>query len=321
MTIQKGKKRGCIFVTILIVIALLVFGAMIAVSLNRIREGQSGFLTNLWATPDKNLEDPILSVRSGRIEVPNHVKTIMLLGSDYAPEIGFRTDVMLLVAFNTKTNKINLISFPRDLWMHIPGLGEQRLNVAFPFGDWQMLSDALAFNFGFRPDHYMLVDFDGFENILDVLGPIDVEVSERMEDASYLDESGWRVVEPGTVRMDRYEAFWYVRVRKNSSDIDRNRRAMEVLKAMAKKALSPSQITNLPKVLKAVEEASQTDMKLKDYIIYALPISKFFGDDVFTMHRITFKDVSSGVTDGGAQVLYPNIEAIKSTLREVLDAN
>lgn len=321
MTQQQNKKRGCIFATVFIVILLLVLGAMTAISLNRIREGQPGFLTNLWSTPEKYVDDPYLSNEATRINVPNHVKTILLLGSDFQPEIGFRTDVMLLMAFNTKTNKINLISFPRDLWMNIPGLGEQRLNVAFPFGGWEMLSDALASNFGFRPDHYMLVDFEGFKHILDVIGPIDVEVTERMEDESYLDESGWRVIEPGTVRMEQWDAFWYVRARKNSSDLDRNRRAMEVIKAMGKKALSPRHITNLPKVVRATLKTIETDMKLGDYLIYALPISKYFGDDVFTMYRITYQDVASGVTDGGAQVLYPNFEAIKGTLREVLDAN
>lgn len=315
------KKRGCAFSTFLIILVLLVFGVMVGVSLNRIREGQPGFLTNLWTTPEKYVDDPYLSNEATRLNVPNHVKTIMLLGSDYQPEIGFRTDVMLLMAFNTKTNKINLISFPRDLWLNIPGLGEQRLNVAYPFGEWQMLSDALAANFGFRPNHYMLADFENFKHILDVLGPIDVEVTERMEDESYLDESGWRVVEPGTVRMEQWDAFWYVRARMNSSDLDRNRRAMEVIKAMGKKALSPSQLTNLPNVLRAVNRSIETDMKLTDYILYALPLSKYFGEDVFTMHRITHNEVTGGITSGGAQVLYPNFEAIKTILREVLDAN
>lgn len=318
---ESTKKHGCAFSTFLIVLVILIFGVMVGVSLNRIREGQPGFLTNLWGTPDKYVDDPYLSNEATRINVPNHVKTIMLLGSDYQPEIGFRTDVMLLMAFNTKTNKVNLISFPRDLWMNIPGLGEQRLNVAYPFGEWQMLSDALALNFGFRPDHYMLADFEGFKHILDVLGPIDVEVTERMEDECYLDASGWRVVEPGTVTMEQWDAFWYVRARMNSSDIDRNRRAMEVIKAMGKKAFSPAHLRNLPNVIRAVFRTIETDMKINDYILYAFPLSKFFGDDMFRMYRIEYDNLSPGVTEGGAQVLYPNFEGIKEILREVLDAN
>lgn len=318
---QYTKKRNFAFLTFVLVLVLLVLGVMIGVSLNRIREGNPGFLTNLWSTPEKYVDDPYLSNESTRINVPNHVKTILLLGSDEQENIGFRTDVMLLMAFNTKTHKINLISFPRDLWVNIPGLGDQRLNVAFPYGDWQMLSDALAANFGFRPDHYMMADFEGFKHILDVLGPIDVEVTERMEDESYLDDSGWRVVEPGTVTMEQWEAFWYVRARMNSSDIDRNRRAMEVIKAMGKKALSPSQLGKLPNVMRAVRRTIQTDMVFQDFIIYALPLSKFLGNDPFTMYRINFSDVTPGVTEGGAQVLYPNFESIKNTLREVLDAN
>ena len=320
MTQQTSKKRGCAFPVILLIVILLVFGVMIGISLNRIREGQPGFLTNLWASREEAIEDPYLT-DANRINVPRHVKTILLLGSDYQPDIGFRTDVMLLMAFNTKTHKINLISFPRDLWVNIPGLGEQRLNVAFPFGDFQMLSDTLALNFGFRPDHYMMADFEGFKHILDVLGPIDVEVTERMEDECYLEESGWRVVEAGTVTMEQWDAFWYVRARMYSSDLDRNRRAMEVIKAMGKKALKPSELRNLPNVIRAVYRTIETDMEIKDYIIYALPISKFFGNDVFNMHRISYNNVTPGVTASGAQVLYPNFEEIKTILREVLDAN
>lgn len=321
MKLQSSKKRGRAFLTFLTIVVLLILGLMIGVSLNRIREGQPGFLTNLWNTPDKYLDDPYLANEATRINVPNHVKTILLLGSDYQPEIGFRTDVMLLMAFNSKTHQIDLISFPRDLWVNIPGLGEQRLNVAFPYGDWQMLSDTLALNFGFRPDHYMMADFEGFKHILDVMGPIEVEVTEHMEDESWLDESGWRVVEPGTVTMTQPEAFWYVRARKNSSDIDRNRRAMEVIKAMGKKALKPSSWIHLPNIIRAVNKTVQTDMTVKDYILYAFPLSKFLGDDVFITHRIEYTNVTPGITEGGAQVLYPKFDEIKEILKEVLDAN
>ncbi len=62
-------------------------------------------------------------------------------------------------------------------------------------------------------------------------------------------------------------------------------------------------------------------MKINDYILYAFPLSKFFGDDMFRMYRIEYKNLSPGVTEGGAQVLYPNFEGIKEILREVLDAN
>ena len=58
---QSTNKKGCAFSTFLIVLVLLIFGVMVAVSLNRIREGQRGFLTNLWTTPDKYVDDPYLS--------------------------------------------------------------------------------------------------------------------------------------------------------------------------------------------------------------------------------------------------------------------
>jgi LCP family protein required for cell wall assembly len=220
---------------------------------------------------------------------------------------------MLLVGLNTSTNEVHLISFPRDLWVNIPGLGEQRLNTAFPYGDWQLLSDTFAVNFGFRPDHYAMVDFQGFKHLIDVLDGIVVDVGEHMEDECHMNDSGWCVVEPGEVPMNSDEALWYVRARLNSSDFDRTRRAQEVIQAMAKKAFQPSEILNLDNVVRAIFRTVQTDMKFPDTILYALPASKFVNMD-FTTYRLTPDDAVPGTTYGGASVLFPNFPAIREKL-------
>lgn len=298
---------------VLFALAALLFVLLAVVSVNEMRNSNPSFMTNLWQAPDRNAEDPWLANNPNAIQIPNQVKTVLLLGSDYRPELGYRTDVMLLVGLNTSTNEVHLISFPRDLWVNIPGLGEQRLNTAFPYGDWQLLSDTFAVNFGFRPDHYAMVDFQGFKHLIDVLDGIVVEVEEHMEDECHMNDSGWCVVEPGEVPMNSDEALWYVRARLNSSDFDRTRRAQEVIQAMAKKAFLPSEILNLDNVVRAIFRTVQTDMKFPDTIIYALPASKFVNMD-FTTYRLTPDDAVPGTTYGGASVLFPNFPAIREKL-------
>ncbi|MGV8049137.1 MAG: LCP family protein [Anaerolineaceae bacterium] len=313
--IQPRKKSSFPIIPILTII--LILAIMSAISLNRIREGQPGFLTNLWSTTPQAETDPILAANPNALAIPNHVKTIMLLGSDFTPETGYRTDVMLLVSFNLNTGKVNLFSFPRDLWVEIPGWQTQRINTAQPHGGNQLLGDTLAYNFGFRPNHYAMVDFNGFKQILDLIGGVDVVVTQHMEDKCDFNEVKWCVVEPGTVHMDSNYALWYVRARLNTSDFDRTRRAQEVIQAIGRNVLSPSKLRDLPGFISAIQEIIETDMKLQDLWLYAFPLNKFFQEDVVTTHTLTPNEAVGFVTDGGAMVLQPNYPAIEAILKQV----
>lgn len=316
-TTNNERKRTFPFGLILLLLSL-AFVMLAGISINKIRSGQPGFMTNLWQTETNTEPDPYLDGNPLNLGVSGKVKTIVLLGSDYQPEIGYRTDVILLVAMNTETNQFHLFSFPRDLWVTIPDVGEQRINTAYPFGGPELLSDTFALNFGFRPDHMAIVDFQDFKHLIDVLDGIDVEVSQGMEDECWVNDSGWCVVEEGTMTMNSDYALWYVRARKNSSDFDRNRRAQEVIQAMIAKALRPSELTNLPNVIRAGLNTIETDMKGTDSLLYFLPLSKFIGGPDITTYRITSQEAVPGMTSGGASVLFPNIPAIQEILKQAL---
>jgi LCP family protein required for cell wall assembly len=314
---RNERKRGFRFGWILLFLSLALV-AMAGISVNKIRNGQPGFLTNLWEKGINTEADAYLDGNALTLPIPGYVKTVMLLGSDYQPSIGFRTDVMLLVAMNTKTSEFHLLSFPRDLWVNIPGVGPQRLNTALPFGGTELLSDTLALNFGFRPDNFAMVDFDGFKNIIDVMGGIDVDVEKYMEDECWLNDTGWCVIQPGRQYMTAGDAFWYVRARKNTSDFDRNRRQQEVIKAMVSKALRPTELPNLPRVFNAISNTVETNLKISDMFLYVVPLSKFFDGPDITSYQITPNEAVPGMTDGGASVLYPDVGAIQAIIRQAL---
>lgn len=316
-TTRNERKSGFPFGWILLLISLALV-VLAGISINKIRNGQSGFMTNLWMAETNPEPDPYLDGSALALPVSGKVKTVMLLGSDFQPEIGFRTDVMLLLAMNTDTSEFHLLSFPRDLWVNIPGVGPQRLNTALPFGGPELLSDTLALNFGFRPDNFAMVDFDGFKHIIEVMDGIDVDVEKHMEDGCWLNDIGWCVIEPGRQFMTANEALWYVRARKNTSDFDRNRRQQEVLRAMVAKALRPSELTNLDRVIKAINASTETDLVLGDMFLYVFPLAKFFDGPDITSYQITPAEAVPGTTDGGAAVLYPDIAAIQAIIRQAL---
>ena len=314
----RNERRGGFPLGWIIIIFCLVLVFLAGISINKIRNGEPGFMTNLWARHSEKAADPVLEGSGLALNVPSYVKTVMLLGSDYQPGIGFRTDTMLLVAMNTKTSEFHMLSFPRDLWVNIPGVGPQRLNTAAPFGGNQLLGDTLASNFGIRPDNYAMINFDGFKEIIRVMDGIDVDVAQHMEDECWVNDTGWCVVEPGRQHMNESEAFWYVRARKNTSDIDRNRRQQEVVKAMILKTISPSQLLNMGKLIPAFNEAIETDLGPGDMFLYVFPLAKFFDGINMTSYQIGFNEATPGMTDGGASVLYPDIYGIQAVIREAL---
>ncbi len=86
----------------------------------------------------------------------------------------------------------------------------------------------------------MMVNYNGFKDVVDSIGGIDVEVSEELQDSCKLDPSGWCIMEPGGLtHMNGGTALWYSRSRLTTSDFDRNRRAQEVVMAIFKKSSQP----------------------------------------------------------------------------------
>jgi LCP family protein required for cell wall assembly len=245
-----------------------------------VRAGEGQFISNLWdSNPTEAVADPYLAGDSAALPIPPYVKTIMLLGSDYSPGSGHRTDVMLLAAFNLKNGKINLFSFPRDLWVEIPGYYPQRLNVAEPLGGYELLGDTLAYNFGFRPDHYAIADFKGFNLIVDWLGGVDVQVTKHMEDSCFYTQlppkiGAWL---NGTVYMGRrLWHIWYVRARALLLPIlTVPARAQEVSKPYSQSA-QPSLHFPAASFIETALDVVETDMSVADLWLYAFPLSKFF---------------------------------------------
>jgi anionic cell wall polymer biosynthesis LytR-Cps2A-Psr (LCP) family protein len=114
---------------------------------------------------------------------PGSRVNLLLLGSDQRPyEGGFRTDTIILVSLDPSKGKANLVSFPRDLYVLIPGWTQQRINTAMGYGGFPLLANTLEYNFGVRPTYYVMVNFFAFEQTIDSLGGIDVNVAEALSD-------------------------------------------------------------------------------------------------------------------------------------------
>lgn len=267
----------------------------------------------------------------------NGQKTInfLLIGSDRRSLTGStRTDTMVIAILHPNEGQVALISIPRDLWVSIPGFENNRINTAYqvgksteyPGGGPGLLKETIQYNLGIRIDHTALVDFNGFANIVNTLGGVDVPVScaytdWRLIDPSYdpENENNWylHTAEPGVIHMDGDLALWYARSRQKSNDFDRGRRQQEVLRALFTQALQAGTLTRIPELYENLKESVETDLGLGDLLQLSVYTPKMTNADIRSYY-IRPPYVSSWITDGGASVLLPDKDLIPQLITEAL---
>src|SRR5687767_13902408 len=284
-----------------------------------------------------NTVAPLATIDASGSQVLNNGQetvNFLLIGSDVRSGTSFRTDTMVIAVLRPNEGQVSLISIPRDLWVSIPGWENQRINTAYqhgisvdyPGGGPGLLKDTIFYNLGIRIDHTAMVDFDGFRQIIDTLGGVDVPVScpytdWRLIDPSYNpeNENNWHLYTtgPGLVHMDGDLALWYARSRQRSSDFDRGRRQQEVLRALFTQALQANTLSRIPELYNNFKETVVTDLGLGDILQLAVYAPKMTSADIRSYY-IRPPYVSSWITPGGAYVLLPNEEALQQLLTEAL---
>jgi len=266
------------------------------------------------ASPTATISVPSSKAPQPKLEkVPNQIN-ILLLGSDKRPSwSNYRTDTIILVTLNSKLGQVNITSFPRDLYVMIPGWGMDRINTAWTNGGRKLLYATLEHNFGIVPDYFVLAHFFAFKNFVDDLGGLDVPVTEQVSDY----RSGyWITVPAGEVHMDADLVLWYVRSRKTTNDFARNRRQQEVLQAIIVKLLSINGIRRAPEIFKLYRSSVRTDFKTKDVLAWLPFAARVARNPDIHMYAIGNQHVYDWVTPMGAMVLIPDQQAVMDVIRK-----
>ncbi len=185
--------------------------------------------------------------------VPFGAQRAVLLGSDAREEEAARSDTIVI----TKAGG-GVLAVPRDTMVEIPGVGEDKINAAFATGGPELTVETLEGLTGVSIDHYVVVDFNGVQEIVDALGGITVNVAEPIE---YTLEGRPVSIPAGTQELDGAQALGYVRYRGDpTADIGRIGRQQEFLRALAAEASSPGKLPRLPATARAVWRNMETDM-------------------------------------------------------------
>lgn len=322
MKTNKKRLRRQVFLLAVLFIVCILSTLMIYLGATLFRS-QLPFFQLLDGYQDRTaLVDPKPEVYPGVVDLETFhgVRLYVLLGSDFRPESGFRTDTIILVAIDGASGRASMVSFPRDLWVSIPGYGEQRINTVMQMGGFQLLANTLQTNFGVYPTQYMMIDMPGFIEVIDILGGIEFKTEQYTGDICErtLSPDKWCEVYPGTVTMNSDWALWYVRARYNSSDFDRMRRNQEVAKAIFDKAISPMGMIRLPELMRIYDSDVVSNInpdQILPFVSFGMNINS---DEDVRRFTIGPNETTSWTTQQGASVLLPNVPAIQAVLQEAL---
>ncbi len=239
-----------------------------------------------------------------------------------------RTDTMIILSLDLETMTASMLSIPRDLWVTIPGYGENRINVAHYYGDYYdypgggpaLAMKTVSQNFGITIHHYVRIDFSGFETLINAIGGVDIDVPEAIYDSSYPDDNYGTIVlniPAGPQHMDGELALQYARTRHSTSDFDRMDRQQQLILAVRDQVLEEGvPITRIPAILSALGDSVQTDLTLQEILTLAKLAVNF---DLNSINRgvIDATMTTTTFTPGGAQVEVPRWELIRAMVEEL----
>jgi LCP family protein required for cell wall assembly len=261
---------------------------------------------------------------------------VLLLGIDRRGGKGWGhlTDTIIIVTVDRTHNTAGMLSIPRDLYLPIPGNGEDRINTAnvygtsqkYPGGGPALLKRTIEANFSIPIDYYVMVDFRAFEKIIDTLDGVDVNIPRALHDTKYPDprpgdpyayttihfDAGWQ-------HLDGERALQYARSRMSTTDFDRAKRQQQILLAIREKALSLNLIPKLPGLVATMGSMVKTDMTLAEMGELALLAPQV---DLGNIKSVVIQKpmVVGHRTEKGAAVQLPRWDKIDPVIADLFSA-
>ncbi len=306
-----------------LVAALLLVGIGMRVGAGPISLDPMGYQGDVRgeASPDRRGEDPggwVRRILGGSPTVSDGPLNVLVLGVDENPDSGgggdevadsgTRTDTIMLVQVTPGTGEVKLLSMPRDLLVEVePGV-EDKVNAAYSYGGIEQAMWAVEGYTGVPIRHYATVDFEGFEEVIDAMGGVEVDV----EAEEFPDH--WRLGD-GIERLDGRHALMYARYRGTAGgDLDRIQRQQELVAALRSEALGWDTATELPAILGAMDRNVETDLGLGQAVLLGRAMIRE-GRGEARMTSTQLEGTPKTLADG-SEVLVPDDAANKVKLRD-----
>jgi polyisoprenyl-teichoic acid--peptidoglycan teichoic acid transferase len=260
-------------------------------------------------------------LRAEAVTLENDPVTILLLGvDDYVKEDKGRSDAILLLTINPGTKEIALLSIPRDTRTYIPEIGEKnKINHAYAYNGIDATIETVQEMLDVPVDYYIKTGVNGFQDVVDELGGIEVEVP---FDFTQVDLKNRKVYfEEGPMELDGREALAFVQMRKKDpeGDFGRQKRQQEALRAISEKALSINSLSKADDIIKTAGENVETNISLSEL----MGLRNFY-KEIQNRNFTTLKLEGQDDKINGAYYFVPDEDSlfeIESELKRILEIN
>jgi polyisoprenyl-teichoic acid--peptidoglycan teichoic acid transferase len=236
---------------------------------------------------------------------------VLVLGVDRRPSSAegesTRSDTMMLVRVTPATGEVKLLSVPRDLYVEVESGEKDRINTAYAYGGVEKARAVMEDLTGVDIDNYVIVDFEGFEKVIDAMGKVRVDVGRGVF------PEHWNMGE-GFERLNGHKALKFARYRGTpGADLDRIDHQQKLLAALRRQALQWDTVTRLPAIIRVTNENVNTDLG----ILQVIPLARALvlnGED----NKMTSAELEGHPRSlpDGEQVLVPDDEANEAILQD-----
>jgi LCP family protein required for cell wall assembly len=262
--------------------------------------------------------------------------TMLVMGLDFvdlqnefdAP----RTDTMILLSVDPATRTAGMLSIPRDLWVNIPGFDSGKINQAYRFGELNdvpgggpgLAMETVEQFLGVEIDYYAQVEFTAFEDFIDELGGVKIEVPEEI-DVDPMGDNNNKVLQPGVQVLPGNLALAYARARNTiGSDFDRAERQQQVILGIRDRVLSsemlPTLIRRSPAIYETVSSGIRTNLTLMQAIRLAW-LAQQIPEENIKRGVIGPDQVNFTFSFDGQDILQPIPEEIRLLADEIFSAS
>jgi len=237
---------------------------------------------------------------------------VLLLGIDPTADHSAmgRSDTMILTSIPGVVPVVHMLSIPRDLYVDIPGYGQNRINTAHYFAEIdkpgsgpKAAAQTVAQDFHVSEPYTVRIRVEGFKDVVKAMGGVDITLPTDMAGLT-----------AGFHPLNSPAALTFVRYRTGSEDIFRQQRQQLFLKSAFVQMLKPKNWWRIPKVTYAIVKSVDSNVPFFYWprIVFSVFCSSIGGFHMQTFDRNTM--ITSWVTEGGGQVLLPNWEAINPVI-------
>lgn len=253
---------------------------------------------------------------------------ILLLGSDNRYDMGesySRTDSMIILSVNLTTKQAKMTSLMRDTWVPIEGHGKNKLNAASVFGGPELTMKTINKQFGTDISNYILINITGMADVIDVLGGLDLDVTEDERKAlnrglfDLSSQSGMEKLEESgeNVHLNGNQAVAYARIRVLDSDYVRTERQRTVLMKLAQKLKEVSSASTAVAMVNTLLPYVETNLSPTDLVALAYVGLNMDMENMDGLRLPADGTFNSGTFDG-VWCIKPNFEKNRNILHKFI---